>query len=155
MSKLIQLSKAIKALTTDKILRRKIHDDYSYAAKKHGLIRNRNKTENYVVDEKEFYSWVRDNFNKLKPNIPEAYRYTQYIANLVIDSALNANAPIPSFCTLEEAKDIIQGLVNENRDQVYALKARIKELEEDLDNAKEKVDKWDNFIEKKRGKRHL
>jgi hypothetical protein len=90
----------------------------------------------------------------LKANIPgEEYRLTEYQCVFNAQSALNTYAPAPNFSTLNEAKQIIQEQADEIRDLKYMLKDILGKHELTLAEVKIKADKWDNFIEKKRGKR--
>lgn len=103
--KLIPLNGAIRKLTTDLKLRKRLHDNYKYHAKKNGLILKNNKTEYYQVDAKQFYDWVKQKFPHLKANIPEEYRLTAFQGVINSQYALHAYAPAPKFSTLVEAKE--------------------------------------------------
>lgn len=57
-AKHIPLYETIKKLTTHSKLRKKLHDDYKYHAKKNGLTLTNSMTEHFQVDAKQFYDWV-------------------------------------------------------------------------------------------------
>ena len=142
MSKHIPLAETINILTTDSKLRKKIHDDYRYQRKKNKLTYTHNKTEDYHVDAKQFYDWVKQKFPELKANIPKEYWPTRCIFSLDQTYDLIASAPIPKFTTLEEAAEIIQNQANE-----------IAALVQENAKLKIKADKWDNLISKRSGPR--
>jgi len=148
-AKLIPLYEAIKKLTTDSKLRKKLHDDYNYRARKINLTLTNSKTESYQVDAKQFYDWVKLKFPDLKVNIPEEYRVTQYQAIGSAQWALNTYAPAPKFSTLDEAKQIIQDQADEIRDLKNMLKDTNEEHKQALAKVKIKADKWDHWNKEK------
>ncbi|MGZ4956188.1 MAG: hypothetical protein ACXV79_13830 [Methylobacter sp.] len=152
-TKLILLSEAIKNLTTDRKLYKKLHYDYQYKARKEGLTLTNNKTEHYQVDAKQFYDWVKLKFPDLKANIPEEYRLTQFIASGSAQYALNAFASTPTFSTLSEAKQIIQDQADEIRDLKNMLEDLTRKHEQAFAEVKIKADKWDRWIGNKRRSR--
>jgi len=143
--KLIPLNGAIRKLTTDLKLRKRLHDNYKYHAKKNGLILKNNKTEYYQVDAKQFYDWVKQKFPLLKVNIPEEYRLTAFQGVFNSQNALHTYAPTSKFSTLDDAEQIIQDQADEIRD----LKNTIEEHKKTLAEVKIKADKWDRWIKEK------
>ena len=155
MSNQIQLKEAVDELikdTDDKELknklRDKIHNDYSYAAKKNSWVRTNKITDLYYVDANEFYSWIKNKFQRLKHNIPEEYRWTKYTGFLDACYSLDAFSPTPECTTLEEAKIIIQ----EQADKLRDMETKLMELEHKLTEVLPKAKKYDEWIRKTRRK---